>query len=165
MLRFLPVGLVIVALAAPALAGSAANGNEALLKRFYSEVAEKGNMAVVDELVAENFVEHEELPGAKAPNREGLKGYFSMMRKAFPDLKCDIHFMMSDGDKVTAYATVSGTQKGEFMGMPPSGKKFSAHCVDIVRFADNKAVEHWGAFDSLSMMQQLGAPGVKPSGK
>jgi len=158
MTRVLTIGLVIIALAAPAaLADSPANSNEALLKRFYDEVAEKGNVAAVDELVARNFVEHEKFPGGLSPDREGLKDYFTMMHKAFPDLSCDVHFTMSDGDRVAAYATVSGTQKGEFMGMPPSGKKFSAHCVDIIRFADGKAVEHWGAFDAATMMQQLGA--------
>jgi len=156
MVRFVSLGLAMVTLAIPALAGSPTQSHESMSQRFYDEVVNKGNVAVVDELLAEDFVDHEPFPGL-GTTREDVKKFFAMMRKTFPDLKCDVEFMMSDGDKVAVYFTMSGTQKEEFMGMPASGKKFSVHGVDIIRIADQKCVEHWGVTDALAMMQQLGA--------
>lgn len=152
--RALPA-IAALALIAAMLGGAQAEDNKALCSRFYQEAINGGNLELIDELVAEDFVDHEEAPGLE-PNREGLKKFFAMMRTAFPDLKIDVEFMLADGDKVAAYLTMSGTHSGEFMGMPPSGKKFSIPTVDIVRFADGKAAEHWGVTDVLTMMQQLG---------
>ena len=73
--------------------------------------------------------------------------------------------MLAKGDKVVSYITMSGTQKGPFMDMPASGKKFSVKGIDIVRFKDGKAVEHWGVTDSMAMMQQLGAVPEKTTKK
>ncbi len=125
-------------------------------KRFYAEVANKGNLDVVDEIMAANFVEHEAFPGLSA-DRAGVKGFFAMMRKAFPDLNFTVDFYMADGDKVAAYLTMSGTHKGEFMGMAGTGKKINVRVIDIVRFENGKAVEHWGVSDAMAMMEQLGA--------
>ncbi len=87
-----------------------------------------------------------------------------MMRTAFPDLKFEVDFMLSDGDMVAVYLTMSGTQKGEFMGMPASGKEFNSKTVDILRIVDGKAVEHWGVMDGMTMMHQLGVtPPESPS--
>ena len=164
MVRKVLAGLLVLGLAGAA-AAEASKDNEALCKKFYDEVANKGNVDMIDELVAEDFVEHEVFPGLE-PGREGVKQFFTMMRTAFPDLKFKVEFMMSDGDKVATYVTMSGTQKGEFMGTPASGKKFTTKMVDIVRIVDGKAVEHWGVTDGLMMMQQLGAmPGDSPAEK
>jgi predicted ester cyclase len=63
---------------------------------------------------------------------------------------------MAEGDKVVTRSTMQGTHQGEFMGIPPTGKQFTATAIDIVRFAGGKAVEHWGNSDDLGMLQQLG---------
>ena len=162
MMRVTLLGLVLLAFAG--LASADTQDNLARCQKFYTEVANKGNMAVVDELVAENFVDHEVFPGL-APTRDGLKEFFNVMRSAFPDLKFNVEFMMADGDKVAAYITMSGTHKGEFMGMPASGKKFTTKAIDIVRIVDGKAVEHWGVTDGMTMMQQLGALPEEPPAK
>lgn len=130
--------------------------NAAMMKRFYEEVANKGNMAMIDELVAENFSDHEAMPGMK-PGRAGLKEFFGMFRAAFPDLKFTVKDMVATGDKVWAYITITGTHKGEFMGMPATGKQINVNGFDLVRFEGGKAVEHWGVTDSMAMMEQLGA--------
>jgi steroid delta-isomerase-like uncharacterized protein len=162
MYRFVSSVILAILLAAPALAAPPQSTNKQLTQRFYDEVCNKGNMAVVDELVADNFVEHQPFPGI-APNREGVKQVFTMLRTAFPDLKCDVQYMVEEGDKVAIYLMMSGTQKGEFMGMPASGKPFSTPCIDIIRIVNKRAVEHWGVVDSGDIMQQLGA--VPPSEK
>ena len=80
-----------------------------------------------------------------------------MMRTAFPDLKFTVNDMAAKGDKVWVYITISGTQDGPFMDMPASGKKVNVDGFDLVRFANGKAVEHWGLSDDMAMMTQLGA--------
>lgn len=130
--------------------------NLATMKRFYDEVVNKGDLKLIDELVAAEFVDHEEFPGAK-PGREGLKEFFSMFRTAFPDLHFQINDIVAKGDKVWAYITIHGTQKGQFMDIPAGGKMMEVKGFDIVRFANGKAVEHWGLTDSMTMMMQLGA--------
>ena len=82
--------------------------------------------------------------------------------KAFPDFKATIKHLMAEDDKVVLHMTWTGTQKGEFMGIPPTGKSVSIGVFDIVRVAGGKLVEHWGQMDNMGMMQQLGvvpAPG------
>ena len=155
MTRKVLVGIVLLGVVGSAFADSPKTDNVALCKKFYSEVVNKGNLDLIDDLFAEDFVEHEAFPGLE-PSRDGVRQFFAMMRAAFPDLKFDVEFMMSDGDKVMAYVTMSGTQKGEFMGMPATGKKFMTKTIDIIRFSDGKAVEHWGVTDAMTMMEQLG---------
>ena len=156
MIRKVLVGLVMVGLVGSAVAETSKTDNVAMCKKFYDEVANKGNFDMIDKLVAEDFTEHEQFPGL-TPGREGVKQFFTTMRSAFPDLTFDVEFMVSEGDLVTAYITMSGTQKGEFMGIPPSGKKFKTKTIDIIRIVDGKAVEHWGVTDMMTMMEQLGA--------
>ena len=152
-LRKLTLALALLAVPVVAAAGSAKD-NVAALERFYAEAVNQGNLELFDELLAENFVEHEELPGLPR-TREGVKQWFAHMRTTFPDLKFEVEFMMADGDKVAAYVTISGTQAAEFLGVPSQGRAFRVKTVDIVRFEKGKAVEHWGVTDTGLMMQQL----------
>ena len=136
--------------------------NKALFRRMFEEVINQGNISLIDELVAPDFVEHEELPPGAPAGREAVKQLFSMLHTGFPDLKATIDDVIAEGDKVVARTTWSGTHQGEFMGIPPTGKRASFGVIDIVRCADGKLVEHWGQMDSMGMMQQLGvvpAPG------
>jgi predicted ester cyclase len=80
-----------------------------------------------------------------------------MLRGVFPDFKATIDDMIAEGDKGVIRQTWSGTQRGEFMGIPPTGKRVSFGVIDIIRIAGGKVVEHWGQMDTMSMMQQLGA--------
>ncbi len=138
------------------LAAGDEENNAVTMKRFYEEVVNKGNLKLIDELVAAEFVEHEELPGMK-PGREGLKDFFTMFRAAFPDLQFQVNDLVAKGDKVWAYITIRGTHKGQFMDMAATGKKIEIKGFDIIRLVNGKAVEHWGLTDTMTMMQQLGA--------
>ena len=136
--------------------------NKALSRRLMEEVFNRGNISLVDELFAPDFVEHEELPPGIPPGREAVKQFSTIFRSAFPDLKVTIDDIIAEGDKVVVRGTWSGTHKGEFMGIPPTGKSVSFEVIDTVRIAGGKFVEHWGLMDNMSMMQQLGvipAPG------
>ena len=126
--------------------------NKAIMRRIYDEVFSNGNLAVVDELVVKDVIEHEEGPQGS----EGLKQTVTMFRTAFPDLQFSVEDMIAEGDKVVSRITMRGTHKGEFMGIPATGKTITVQAIDIIRFANGKAVEHWGVTDSAAMMEQLG---------
>ena len=109
------------------------------------------------DLLADDFVEHEVTPGL-APTKDGVRQFFTMYMAAFPDLRMDAQDILPSGDKVVARIRCTGTNTGEFMGMPATGKSIEVEAVDIIRFGDDGlAHEHWGVFDAMSMMQQLGA--------
>jgi quercetin dioxygenase-like cupin family protein len=79
-----------------------------------------------------------------------------MFRSAFPDLKFTVLEMFGEGDRVITRIKIQGTHKGDFMGIDPTGKMVNVEAIDIIRFANGKAVEHWGVTDSQKMMEQLG---------
>jgi steroid delta-isomerase-like uncharacterized protein len=109
------------------------------------------------DLLANGFVEHERFPGLD-PNKEGTRQLFQMFVAGFPDLRFDPEDILRSGDKVVARVRVTGTNKGDFMGMPATGKSVNVQLIDIARFGDDGLlVEHWGVMDVMSMMQQLGA--------
>jgi steroid delta-isomerase-like uncharacterized protein len=108
-------------------------------------------------MLADDLVEHEELPGL-TPGKDGVMAFFRMYIAAFPDLRMDAEDVIASGDKAVARGRVTGTHQGEFMGMPATGRRIDAQLVDIIRFGDDGlAHEHWGVFDTMAMMQQLGA--------
>jgi steroid delta-isomerase-like uncharacterized protein len=131
--------------------------NKTLARRMVEEIFTRGNLNLADEFVASDFVEHEELPPGLPGGREGVIQLTTMLRSAFPDLKATVDDVIAEGDKVVIRQTWSGTHKGEFMGIPPTGKKVSFGVIDIIRVAGGKMVEHWGQMDAMGMMQQLGA--------
>lgn len=125
------------------------------MRRLY-DLINAGNVDGFSEVMAADFVEHEEAPGL-APTREGVMEFFRMYMAAFPDLRFDPEDMLSSGDKVVTRARATGTHEGEFMSVPPTGRRVDVQLIDIVRFGDDGlAHEHWGVFDALAMMQQLG---------
>jgi steroid delta-isomerase-like uncharacterized protein len=108
-------------------------------------------------MLADDFREHEELPGGD-PTRDGVKDFFRMQIAAFPDLAMTVADVVDGGDKVVARVRFTGTHNGDFMGMPATGRAVDVQLIDIMRFADDGLVhEHWGVFDQMAMMQQLGA--------
>jgi predicted ester cyclase len=114
----------------------------------------KGNIAVLDEVFASDAREHQ---FGMPPTVEGLKGSIMSLRAAFADLTLTVEAVVTDGDMVWGRATARGTQLGPFMGMPPSGKKFSIQVFDMCRFENGRIVEHWGVPDRFALMAQLGA--------
>jgi steroid delta-isomerase-like uncharacterized protein len=127
----------------------------ATMRRVYESIS-KGDIDGFGRLLADDFVEHEELPGL-APTKDGVVNFFRMYVAAFPDLRMIPDDVFQGGDKIVARVRASGTHKGEFLGMPPTGKRFETQLIDIIRFSgDGLAREHWGVFDQLTMLQQLG---------
>lgn len=139
--------------------------NKANARRFLEEVMNRGNVSVIDEMAGQNFEDHSAPPGVPAGN-EGFKVFVTMFRTAFPDLHYTIDDEIAEGDRIVQRTTALGTMKGEFQGMPASGKTATWSEIHITRFENGKAVEHWGVVDQLGMLAQLGfaqAPG-QPAG-
>jgi steroid delta-isomerase-like uncharacterized protein len=129
--------------------------NKAIDRRLVEEGFNKGNMAILEEFIAVDCVDHAAPPGMP-PGREGVKQFFAMFRSAFPDLHFTIEDVVAEGDKVVTRSTWHGTHRGDFLGLPATGKQVAVTGIDITRYADSKAVEHWGNQDLLGLMQQLG---------
>jgi steroid delta-isomerase-like uncharacterized protein len=130
------------------------------MRRAY-DLLNTGDLDGFAELLSEDFVEHEVTPGLE-PNKAGVLQFFTTYRAGFPDLRFEPEQFFATDDTVAVYVRVTGTHSGEFMGMPATGKSIDVHAVDIVRFGDDGVGrEHWGVFDAMGMMQQLG---VVPSG-
>ncbi len=128
--------------------------NKALVHRTY-EIFNARNLDALEEVMAANMVDHNAAPG-QAPGLEGTKQFFRMLFAAFPDFHITVEDMIAEGDKVVARVRVTGTHNGEFMGIPATGRPFTQTGIDIIRIAGGKAVERWGEFDNLGLMQQLG---------
>ena len=128
----------------------------ATMRRTY-ELISDGDIDGFGDLLAENFVEHQEAPGLP-PTKAGVLDLFRGYRAAFPDLHMDAVDVLASGDRTVARVTVSGTQTGDFMGIPATGRHAEVDLIDIMRFDDSGLVcEHWGVADTLSLLQQLGA--------
>ena len=128
--------------------------NKAVFEKLMSALNAK-DIDAMESLVADNFVDNDAMPGM-ALGKEGMVDMMRMYVGAFPDLNVVVDQWVAEGDLVVGVMTTTATQTGEFMGMPPSGKKFSVREIHMVRVANGKMAEHWGLQNELSMMQQLG---------
>jgi steroid delta-isomerase-like uncharacterized protein len=133
----------------------AAEENKRAFRRTYEEVFNQGTLAVADEVVAPDCVDHEEHPG-NVPGPEAVRTVARMLRTAFPDLHFTIEELIAEGDLVAGRLTMRGTHDGPLMGMPPTGRQVEQAHMHFVRFRDGKAVEHWGVRDDVGLLRQLG---------
>lgn len=130
--------------------------NKAAARRLIDEIFNKKNLAAIDEIFAGSYVEHG-LPPGMPPGREGFKAFAAGYVAAFPDLKIKIETEFGEGDLIAHRLGCSGTMKGEFLGMKPTGKTGSWDEFHIGRFdASGKLVEHWGTANMMMMMNSLG---------
>jgi predicted ester cyclase len=134
--------------------------NTQIFRRVVEEGFNKGNLDALDALFAPDFQEHQ--PGMVPPNLEGVKGAITYLRSVFPDLTLTIEDSIANSDTVWARITARGTQRGAFMGQPPSERTFAITVIDIARFADGKMIEHWGVPDRFDQMEQLGVLRARP---
>jgi steroid delta-isomerase-like uncharacterized protein len=139
--------------------------NKALVRRLIEEDLNHGNPMVADEIVAEDFVDHTNPPGLQH-GRESHKQVVALFHSAFPDVTWTIEEMIAEGDKVVIRAPMRATHRGEFFGIPPTGKQVSISGIHILRIANGKIAEHWGNNDDLGLLQQLGVvPAFEPVAK
>lgn len=134
-----------------------------LIERYYRDVLEGGNLALLDELTAEHYVNHEDAPVLGRPTgKEGAIAFVKALRTAFPDLHVKaMGPVLSDQDMEAGHVTLAGTHLGEMSGVQPTGKSVEFEATDIIRIENGQVAEHWGTTDHLGLMQQLGVVAVK----
>jgi steroid delta-isomerase-like uncharacterized protein len=131
-------------------------GNKTLVARFLDEVYNKGNYDFADVAVAADYVSHNEL-SIEVLGPEGIKKAAATQRTAFPDLVTSIDDLIAEGDRVVVRGHDTGTHQGLFMGIPPSGNRFTITWIDIFRIEDGKLAEAWLETNVESFKKQLGA--------
>ena len=137
---------------------STTEDNKAVVSRFVEEVINQNRMDRADDLVVEDFVELDPLPSQRQ-GREGLKEVVGMMRAAFPDIHWVVEEMVAEGETVASRFTWSGTHRGEFLGVPATGRRVVVKGMVIDELAGGKMSKSRILMDSLGMMQQLGVMG------
>ncbi len=134
-----------------------------ILARRFRETMDKSNGPGMEEFVSPHVAMH--FPGSPPLNFEQVQGLVGAFYSAFPDLCQTFEDQIAEGNKVVSRVTFRGTHKGDFLGIPATGKEVVFSAILIDRFEEGKIVEHWSNLDMLGMMQQLGAiPGPGQSG-
>ena len=132
-----------------------AETNKALVRRFYEEI-DKGNIGVLDELVAADYIDHNPPPfPGLAPGREGVKQSFRMFQLATPGSH-HIEDQIAEGDRVVTRLTSVGKHEGDLPGAPRTGNDLKMTYITIHRIANGKLVEKWSEKDMMGFLQQLG---------
>lgn len=120
------------------------------------EAISRGDLQKLHEFFAENVKDHDPAPD-QGPGPEGFVDFFTVMRKAFPDLKVTVDHMVQDDENIAMAYKIHGTHKGDFLGIAPTNKSIEARGVQIARFDNGKIVERWGSSDELGLVKSLGA--------
>ena len=149
--------------ASEAASTTTVGSNDIVARRFGEEVWGEGDLQAADDVLAEDFIEHNPVPG-QAPGREGHKQVLQLWRTAFRDLTLTVDDVFAVGDRAALRWTARGTHAADLMGMPATGREVTLTGIDILRIVDGKIVERWGEFNGIEMLQQLGALGGEPSG-
>jgi steroid delta-isomerase-like uncharacterized protein len=132
---------------------------ETLLRRITEEIWNDRRVELVDELIAEDLVDHVDVPGLDGAGRSRYRASLALMHNAFSDYHEEIELVVADDDKAVSYVRLTGTHDGDLMGLPPTGRPIDVRAMGILRFAGGQAVERWGIGDNLTQMQQLGLLG------
>ena len=129
--------------------------NKALAQRWLEEVWNKGDLSLIDELIAPNYVLHDPTrPGLRG--RAGIEESIAMFRRAFPDLHFTIEDQVAESEKIVTRYTVQGTHLGPPMGIPATGKQGTITGIDIYRITDGQIEEAWSNWDTLGLLQRIG---------
>lgn len=129
--------------------------NIAITQQF-GDAINGGQFSRFHDLMPPSVVDYDPAPD-QGPGPEGFIGFFETLKTAFPDLNIAMDHMVADDDNVSIAYTVTGTHKGAFMGVPPSGKPISVRGMQVARFENGKIAARWGSSDELGILKQLGA--------
>jgi steroid delta-isomerase-like uncharacterized protein len=130
--------------------------NKALIARLYEEVFMKWNMAFVDEVFAQEYIDHSVPPGTpRGP--EGVRQFYGTLRTAFPDLQYTVEDLIAEGNKVVVRWRWNATHRGEFLRIPATGKEAPMTGIAIYRITGGRIVERWVEVGLLDLAQRLGA--------
>jgi len=131
------------------------DGNVAVFRRLIEEGFNAGDVAVVPELLTEDFIECQDNGPGAPMGIDAVTAKIRALRTAFPDFSLTIEDVSAPGDRVWARLRATGTNTGPFIG-PPTGAVMTIDVIDICRFRDGRIAEHWGVADRLATMEQIG---------
>jgi predicted ester cyclase len=129
--------------------------NKTVARRILDEGFSQGNADVLDEVMSEDFVNHNAPPGMDT-SREGVKSVIRIEREGFPDLRVDLIREFEDGEFVIQHVTLTGTHKGLVFGAEPTGRTISWNEIHIARVRDGRVSDHWACNDLHVLLMQLG---------
>jgi steroid delta-isomerase-like uncharacterized protein len=133
--------------------------NKELVRRFYQEVWDRGNVEFAHEVFADDYIRHDLRPAPAFPGPAGMAKIAADFRRAFPDARWRVDILLGEENLVAARWTATGTHTGAWGGVEPTGKIATFFGVNIYRFGpDGKVAEIWNHRDDLGLMEQLGAP-------
>ncbi len=130
---------------------STLEANKAVIRRYKTGILNERDLDALDEVVGEDYVDHAAFLH-QGRGRAGLKMRIATIWEAL-DPQWTIHDMIAEGDKVVIRWSHTGTHRGEFLGIPPSGRPFTLGGIDIYRVREGFMVEHWNVVDMLSLHQ------------
>ena len=129
--------------------------NKAVARETAERLFNQGDLGAADELIAADAVDHCEPAGTDC--RAHFRQVATMLRGAFPDLRMEIVDLVAEGESVAVRMTMTGTHRGPFMGIPPTGRHFAVEQMRIMDFRDGQMTDSWAVIDWLGWRQQLGA--------
>lgn len=132
------------------------SNNKKIVCKYPEEVISRGNLDLVDEIFADDYVQHNSAGSEPFHGPDDVKENASKLRTAFPDMDCMIEDLIADGDKVVRRDKATGTHEGEFMGIEPTGEEIEVNGIHIHRIENGQIVETWAQTDVMGVMQQLG---------
>lgn len=135
----------------------ALEANKELVRRYVEEFANGHTVEPLDELLTDDFQEHNPLAPEYPPGRDALKAFATGIFTAFPDVQVTIDYMVAEGDWVATRHSVEATNDGEFNGLPPSGNEVAWTELHLFRIEDGQIAEHWGELNVMSILIQIGA--------
>ncbi len=127
-----------------------------LVRRDPEELWTEGDLDVIEEIYAEEFVLHDPAAPDEPRDRDDYRDYVETYREAFPDVEYEVEDVIADGETATLRYTARGTHDGEFLGLEPTGDRVSISGMEMYRVEDGKITEMWTSYDALGLFQQLG---------
>jgi steroid delta-isomerase-like uncharacterized protein len=130
--------------------------NKLVAYRLADEVLSQGNMETFDEIIADDYVNHNIPVTGVAGTKDGFRQLVEATRHAFPDVQVHVEHVVGEGDMVVFHDSVTATSTGDFFGVPPNGARLRWTEIHFFRVSDGRIVEHWTNFDQLGILRQLG---------
>ena len=130
--------------------------NKSVLRRFYEEFWNRGDVEVIDEIISDDYIDHQPLPDSPS-GKAGFADLIRMWKRGFPDGGETVDALIAEGDLVVGRFTFRGTHTGEFMGIAATGRLVTMTGIDVVRIVDGKIVEFWYAEQLHDLLRQLDA--------
>ena len=131
-----------------------AEANKRLVRRFYKEVYVDWNMTLVDEVVSPQFISHDWPEGGRT-GPQAFRDYYSAIRSAVPNARYEVDDLIAEGDRVVVRWRLLGTHKGNFRGIPPTGRAIVLRGIAIYRVEGGKLMQRWVVSDLHGLLEEI----------